>query len=233
MNDPLIQLQEDTTAKLNAEAFFNTITVVSVRKLQIESELAITNPYQTEKNGKLGVGVLVGLPTLHVDRPNLPGPELIVVLPLRVQEQPTINMDATQGTLKSAEDVAIKLSRLLHGFQLEGLCGLYADKDTIVPNTEFPGLVTYDVRLKGTLEQPVEPKVTDAQISENNLMVTFTNTLAGAEIYYTTDGSYPSALNAVATHYTVPFTVTSGTVIRWAAYKDGYNSSNCLQATIT
>ena len=40
----------------------------------------------------------------------------------------------------------------------------------------------------------------------------------GSTVYYTTDGSFPGSGNANAIQYTTPFTVTSGTIVRTAAY---------------
>jgi hypothetical protein len=41
----------------------------------------------------------------------------------------------------------------------------------------------------------------------------------GSLLYYTTDGSFPGSGNPNATQYTTPFTVSSGTTVRTAAYK--------------
>jgi hypothetical protein len=232
MSSPLENLQSDATAKLNSEEYFSTISVVSVRKLQIASEIAQKLPHLTTKGGKTGCGVLVGMPTIDVVDPNAPGPQLMVRLPFRVQENPTINLGAT-GTGKSAEEVAMQILRTLHPLAIEGVTILFGDKGAITPNTEFPGLVTYDVFLAGRFSQDGLSKVQTPDISSPAQTVTLTNNTAGASIYYTTDDSFPGAGNPAAQPYGAPFDVEAGTIIRWAAYKTGMIGSDVGRATIT
>lgn len=232
MSSTLEDLQDDCTAKLNAEEFFSTVSVVSVRKLQIASEIAKKLPHLTQKNDKSGCGVLVGMPTIDVIDPDIPGPQLLVRQSFRVQESPLINGGAN-GTGKSAEEVALQILRTLHLFQIEGVTGLRGDKGAITPNTEFENLVTYDVTLTGRMANSGLEKVAMPSIEEAALTVTLSCATADASIYYTTDDSFPGSGNSAAQPYGAPFAVESGTVVRWAAYKTGMIGSDVGKATIS
>ncbi len=237
MSSILEIIQDDCADKLNSEDLFSTISVVAVRKLQIVSEIARRLPHLTVKNSKVGCGVLVGMPVIDVVDPNVPGPQLEVRLPFRVQENPTINQ-GSGGTQKSAEEVALNILKIVHQFQLAGFVGFYGDKGAITPNTEFEGLVTYDVTLTGRLGTTPLTKCAMPTIAEATLTITLACATSGAAIYYTADGTFPGSTNLVsnggtAVLYTVPFAVTSGTVVRYAAFKTGLIGSDVGRAIIS
>lgn len=77
------------------------------------------------------------------------------------------------------------------------------------------------------LKQVVEGtqnKVRSPVITVSSGKITITSETTGASIYYTTDGSLPSATNG--TLYTAPFTVASGTNVIARAFKTGMIASN-------
>ena len=60
--------------------------------------------------------------------------------------------------------------------------------------------------------------------------MTLTSGTAGAAIYWTHDGSFPSPANAAAMLYSTPVDVAelpTGTLIRAVAYADGLRGSDC------
>jgi hypothetical protein len=66
---------------------------------------------------------------------------------------------------------------------------------------------------------------------EGALPVTVTITAElDAQIYYTTDGSYPSADNDEATLYSAPVEITEATTLRAVAYRTGMQPSNVAVA---
>lgn len=226
MSADMEKLQSDVTDKLNSEELFDLVNVVSLRKLQILSEVTAGLVFLTAKGGKLGAGLLVGMPTIEVPDPDVPGPELKVVIAVRSMENPTINQDATQGTLLTAETNAINALQVLHQLGIEGLGNLYASRRAVVPNTDTEGVVAYDVFLEATLPSALIVQVAQPVAAENGLTVTLTNVTAGATIYYTTDDSFPGKGNPAALLYAGPFVVASGTKVRWAAYKTGMRGSD-------
>lgn len=73
-------------------------------------------------------------------------------------------------------------------------------------------------------------RVQDVRFSTTQGVTTMSCATTGAAIYYTTDGTYPSAQNSTATLYTAPTTI-SGT-INAVAYKANCIASNVTQTTI-
>jgi hypothetical protein len=230
----LEQLQTDVAARLNSSAYFVDVTVVELRKLQIQPEIDASLVHLTEKANKKGAGVIVSMPTIRVDAPNVAGPERLLILNLRVMESPIISQDtASGGSGKTAEAIALNIQDTLHQWQIEGLGTLYCDKDAMTPNTDVPGVVAYDVAVHMTLPRTQSNFCGMPDISGSAAtLVTLTNTTSGATIYYTTDGSFPGSGNSAATIYTAPFAVSAGTVVRFAAYKTGLIGSDAGQATV-
>jgi len=62
-------------------------------------------------------------------------------------------------------------------------------------------------------------------------LITITDATLDAAIYYTTDGSTPSAINGST--YTAPFAVTSAETIKAVAVASGYSSSSVARAAYT
>ncbi|HEY3333531.1 MAG TPA: choice-of-anchor tandem repeat GloVer-containing protein [Capsulimonadaceae bacterium] len=68
--------------------------------------------------------------------------------------------------------------------------------------------------------------------SRGYVTVTFADTLAGASIYYTTDGSDP-ATSGTAQRYTAPFTLSHTATVTALAKAPGYANSQPVSATFT
>lgn len=228
------RVQEDALGKLLSEEWFSTINCVQLRKLVITSQLEAGLVTMTERNGKSGAGIVVGMPFIEDDNPESDALQAVVVLPMHVFENPTVNLDATNGTLKSAEQIAARIEEAFRHWAVEGVTRFYPPKRPIRPNPDSDsGLVSYDVELRGQVSFPKRTRCQIPLISEVSLTVTLTNQTPGAAIYYTTDGSFPGSGNAAAQVYSTPFAVPGGTVVRWAAYKAGMLGSDTGEATIT
>jgi hypothetical protein len=234
MSSPLEQLQSDVLAKLLSESMLSTINGKSLRKMQIASELDVSLVFMTPRTNKVGCGFVVGMPTLDVLHPDTPGPLLTLTLPVRVYEDPTQNLNPATGTLQSAETIAIIIQKLLHQFRILGLCATYAGKDSIHPVDSQPGTICYEVLARAELAQDIIPQVTVPTMTELNGAITLTPVGPSQDIYYTIDGSFPGKGEVpTATLYLAPFSVVTGTVVRWAGYSDNYGGSDADQATIT
>lgn len=83
-----------------------------------------------------------------------------------------------------------------------------------------------------TDEAQTQEKVATPEISEADTdgKVTISCDTEGASIYYTTDGSDPTA---ESTKYTAPFTLTANATVKAIAVKDGMTNSEVAEKTIT
>jgi hypothetical protein len=237
----MLQFQADVIAKLKSEALLQYVNVAGLRTLQLSSEVDAKRVWLAARNGKSGAGILVGMPSLQHNVPNVPGPERKMLLPVSVFSQPSINNLASTGTTLDAEVILDYVDALLARLQVEGLGVIYCD--SAIPNLETEGgTIRYDAIYTAEVARDALVQVTLPSLTEAPaLTVTLTNDAStpDAVIYYTTDGSFPQrdpvTGNAAGTavRYTVPFPVASGTVVRWAAYKTNYAGSDVGYATIT
>ncbi len=232
---PLEQLQSDVTARLLSESTLVSIPCKSLRKMRLQSELDLALLYATPRDTgtKIGAGIMVGMPTLDVEHPNTPGPALTLTLPIRIYEDPLTNLNPNLGTLLTAEEISTLVIQLLHQLRIEGLCGLYAGKDSMHPSDAPDGVIAYEVLLRAELAQDIILRVTLPEISETDLTVTLTPVEPGTMIWYTLDTTYPGSGNTAAIIYSAPFLVPAGTVVRWAGYKQNWQASDVGQATIS
>lgn len=138
----------------------------------------------------------------------------------------------------TAEEAARAARGALHQFAIEGKILLYQDEKAIEPlaglEKEFPGCLGYRVQLRGRMSEAAAGKCALPAITAPGQRVSFSTAEEGAEIYYTTDGSFPGPGNAggTAAVYTEPFEVSAGTVVRWAGYLEGLTGSDAGEATI-
>jgi hypothetical protein len=240
MNPQIEQIQPDIFNKLASEPYFAAISLFQIRKERFESEIEealSAATFDPGQSGKVpGATIEVLMPLIKTNLVNAPGPVVTLEQRLTVKENPQINL-ATGGVNLTAEEIAVEILQTLHQFYLGGICqGLYPAAQAIVPNDNFPGLVAYDVVLQATFNL-TPPARTGCPLppTEAGLNLTFAAPASDptATIYYTTDGSFPGPGNAAATVYSAPFGVSSGAVVRWAAYAtDKLGSSTCM-ATIT
>lgn len=184
-------------------------------------------------DGRTGIGVIIEKPGFVVNAPNLPGPEGYITLQLLILEDRLTNLGPTGGTGVAADQLAQMLMDALHWHQMEGFGQLFCDNNAMVAATDFEPLVGYRVNFKVRMPRAQTEKVAQPTISESENEVTLACATTDAEIYYTTDQSFPGRSNPGATLYTAPFSVEVGDIINAAAYKDGLSPSHLIQATVT
>ena len=232
----LLQAQLDIEARLNAVAYFADVPVYAVRTQSQASKFKeALGPVQTKSGGKSGVAVSIAMPELRTPNANLPGPQGNVRMLCRVIENPIVN-NGVNGIGKDAESVAIEVARALHHFVLHGSLGTISSaEDTVRPDDRLitQGLVAYEVPLVAKYGIAPATKCATPTLTQDGALITMATTTAAASIYYTTDGSYPSAANG-ATAYTAPFNLAVGnTTLRFAAEKAGLHPSDVQQAAVT
>lgn len=184
------------------------------------------------KAGKGGAAVTFLMPFGNTTKPNLGGPQMEFVYGVTIQEHPILNF-GPKGTLKSAEEIALYTAQLFHLCMLNGRNCLYVDGETLTPVDRKDGLVTYELRFKQQGNLREQQRVALPAVAPRGGAVPQTVTLtcgtSEAEIWYTTDGSYPSSANAAATQYSAPIDLAEACTLRVAAEKDGLMQSDVAQ----
>ncbi|PTY02571.1 hypothetical protein DB346_08465 [Verrucomicrobia bacterium LW23] len=225
-------IQSDVHERLLAHPYFADIPVELLRPrdkgtaLQIEQSITESLTGLREKGGKRGASVMVLMPSAGCPHRGVPGPYLSAIVTVRVAEVPMYNMDPAKGTLKSAEQIALHVLLTLHLWSPGYGHVLTATERPIQPNKDVPGAIVYEVSLG--LDAGIQPEVRWAApaILGTAGAVEITGP-AGAQLWYTTDGSFPRPDGATATLYTVPFALPEGAdTVRAAAYADGKAGSD-------
>lgn len=181
---------------------------------------------EQEKAG--GKGVLVTIaPPIKAPLSNA-GPHLGLAFVAIVQENEEIN---TTG--KDADAIADELLRVINDHVVQGFGAFYADngESAIEPTLDFLPIISRVVKFKNS--QQFEPPSRNALPTISEISGTVTLTVTEGTCYYTTDDSCPAPTNTGATLYAGAFTVTSGTVVRWAAYSTTKEPSAFGRAQIT
>lgn len=239
MANAIAQIQEEITARLNADPYFVDITVVSERVGNIDNEITRALGSLNAKASKSGVIVVVATVNGDVKSPDVPGPYFEEnELSITVLEMPTVNTSAT-GTAKAAVDIAVMILQVLHHYYAAGIGQtMYAAREALRGLGEVqPGIIGYRVRMAMPADKDALSKVATPTIAAAAFTVPQSVTLAcgtsGASIYYTLDGTYPWSGNAAAVLYSAPFTVSTAAQLRVVAHKSGLVASDAAAATFT
>lgn len=234
-------IQDDMAERLETVSYFSDITIFSMRPSRngkgpqiadLQTNLNNALSGLAPKNGKNGAAVSVLMPMFDVPSPNIPGPRGKLTVEILAQEIPLINNGAT-GTKKSCESIALAVVRALHLFRMEGATETFTcSQDAMTPSLEFAPKLTYRLKFEATLQIADSPRCRLPAIDEVDGIITISNRTLGADVYYTTDGSFPRAGKENASLYDQPFAATPGTVIRWAAYKEGLLGSDVGMARV-
>ena len=229
-NTLLNDLQEDLRDRLLADSYFTDIDVLDESR-DLTQEITNSLSALSAKGGKAGTSVIVMQLTASVSMPNVKNPVLDFDIAVRVLEEPIVNRDATNGTLKEALTTARVILRLLHHYIPGGYATcIVADDPAIVPVEDPFASVAYEVRFKCKEADP-EPYLKAATPTigvAGGGPFTITLTQADADsIYYTTDGTFPYSGNDNATLYSTPFNVNAGQLVRAVAFRSGYQASDC------
>jgi len=226
--------QDDFYGRLSADPFFADIPVLLQKKGDITSDTEIAMNTLNAKTGKRGAVVIVLQPELVMAEPDAPGPEYFIIMAVQVFVTRADNDDPNTGTGKSAELICKRIRVLMHHYG-PGDGTVYSfQRRSPLPVDE--GNVSYSVTFqRRAVDQDWQPRcglpLIDAVPDGGNSQVTLTTATAGAAIYYTTDGSYPSSTNTAATLYAGPFVVNAGnsTLLRCAAELANYQQSMVAQ----
>ncbi len=232
--------QEDIAARLAADSFFAGVMQVLLQRRGItENDVQIAmGPMQG--GPATGTVVIVLMPELRPEAKDAPGPSYFVRYTVQVIDWPIIRRQNPGGTQLSAEEISDRIRQILHRFAPGRGQTLYFDGLKPIPVQE--GQVSYGVSFgcRGIDSPPASCATCGIAPASGAgpLTVTLSCQTAGAAIYYSLDGSYPSAVGAAATPptsflYTAPFTAASAALIRACASKAGMQDGNVAQVQYT
>lgn len=241
-DNPIAYIQDDIADRLNADSYFEDITIIRARDGDIDTELDKALRFLTPKNSKIGAACIVGGVQIGVSNPDTPGPYFDDgFIAVDTFENPVFNDGAT-GTGKRAEHIAGRANQVLHHYIPGGLGGtMLSTKRAIFPLPERAvpqGASGFTSVFSVPIDNIVLDKVTACTITPSSgtapvADITITCPTAGVDIYYTTDFSHPWPGNTNATLYAGPFTVASAALLRAIAYKTDMVASDAAFANYT
>lgn len=234
----IVELIQDAADFLSANPYFSNVPVVSV------NEKDITNIVD-QHLAKVGIGVILGTPGLK-DPISDAGAGGRGVNFQNIDFRATVFELVTRnrgggGTSKWAPTVAETISVLLHLYKPQNIAEalVCVQGPTLVPNLE---LLVYDVAFRTSggvsMATPIT-KIATPTLSIVDNGATKTITLACstpyAQMFYSTDGSFPSPLDSTNTPrapYTAPFTVPNGTKVQVRGWLAGYLASDVVRQNV-
>lgn len=240
------QCQSDFLHKLLSEELLNNVSIVSLRDIlamngdgnedaaKIEAAYLV---WTTPRNEKIGTGIMIGLASVRPVKPNVPSPDRILTVPIWVFMDVQAVSYHPQSSGLTAELISDYIDAILHQFGVEKIGSFYCVANE--PDAKFseqnPGIICRELKYEAEVVRSQFVQVPVPTLAEAALTITLTNhaSYPSATIYYTTDGSFPGSGNSAARAYSAPFLVTSGTVVRWAAYQTSLRGSDAGQASIT
>jgi hypothetical protein len=239
-NTFLKDLQDAVLSRLQSVSFFDAIYVYSEQQaFEADAFNAAIKGYATGGTGKGGACVIVKMCKILKDNTQSPaGGRVLVMVQVEVVENELVNRNPTAGTMFTGDQIAVQVYAALKGFKLSNkrmVEALYGDTNIImpVPNERDKYLHTL-VTLGTGWGMDFDPRVLDPQGASAGVNVqALSCPTAGAAIWYTTDGSYPSPKNTAAVQYTTPFNITGTMPVRAIAYKADCLPSNEWGETLT
>ena len=222
-------VQPDVYAKLLSEPFFNPVAIFKIREKRLDTEINRALAGLTGRNGAGGATIEVLMPTLKAALAETAGPVCTLEQQFMVKEQPTVNLGAN-GTGLTAEQIAVNLAQTFQLFFFGGALQGFYTAPTFY-QYQAPGPNSPFIMLRVTMHAtfvltPLERTLMPAALETAGTMVlTDQQPGGGSTIYYTRDGSFPGGGNPNAAVYSAPFAVSSGMVIRTAAYHGSLQGS--------
>jgi hypothetical protein len=228
-DDYLDQLKADVHGILaSAPALKDARHLISNDGLEgrLENELATID----DRAGKAGLAIIVLDCEVDGVDENLPGPPLMVLIPIQCIEMIELN-ESSDGTGISTATAATRVLQALNHVAL-GPHAIYAKEKPITPYKVRAGFKSHLVTLRCNIYPEPAARVAPVQESLASSILTLTCASSAAQIYVTTDGRYPGP--GTGALYTAPFALpAAGTIIRAAAHSPSLLPSDVLELTVT
>lgn len=197
MADLLQQLQLDCAAYLQQSNDLQYVPTFVVRPraddgaAQIQDRINHALTGITGRNGKSGLTVLVGMPTVRNRGTDAKGPQLITEVPIEIVEHLVTN-EGTDGTGTTAEDMGLIVCNLLHHWRPNQHHHLYGADRLLQPIDYGEDFVAYlaTFEILDGLQPP--DRVPAPSVTGNASIYTVTGSDVNYAVYFTANGSFPA-----------------------------------------
>lgn len=236
--DQMDWVQQAIFAGLLSCDLFAPLTVVMEKKLRQDSQVEIDSIWQTPRHGRTGAGAMVEMPKLLSPKPNSQVNELQIGVV--IFEERNMNLVPGTGTELSAESWAQLVTEFLRGWIIGQAGGLTPEPNAITLADDWmkegEGVMALRASVSMRISRPNYTRCPRPEFALVGSEVTLT-AVSGAEIYFTTDGTFPGhpdeVKDSTAQLYTGPFTVSAGDLVQFIALKTGQLPSHVGAQTIS
>jgi hypothetical protein len=231
------RLPGELQARLEGDAYFADVPVVLAEDGDPLAELARKEAVLTTKGGKRGAAVIV-LPLILDDAYPEQGAGPMILRPaFQVLENIDLNRDSN-GTGKSLRAICRRIVQLVKPLALYGLVSDFRCDTPAIEPLNLEADLGAHIRAAQVNFFAYEIGESPAQVgtplpSEDNGSLVLTCATTGAEIWYTTDDSYPRPLGETAVLYTGPIAIAADFTLRACAYPvDGTESEGLIPSQV-
>jgi hypothetical protein len=237
-NADTVLLQDDLFYLLNSEPRLANVNIVSERKFVLLAEIRFDTIWMTPRNGCSGQGIFIKEPKLAVNSPNVKGPVYEPQISFITIQAGDLAFTPTVGAQMFAHKIARIIVDVVHHLSVDGVGTLMA-KGTVIQAATDPEFQGTSAQLVTISCSPIQSVQTERVPVPSHSIAGGLMTLAcsdgAAEVRYTTDLTFPGkdgGGNPGSQEYIEPFPVSSGDIIRFAAWRDDYNVSQIRRVTV-
>jgi len=236
------RLPYELAARLSAAPGFDVTPIVVADEGNVLATISQRQAALQAKGGKLGVTIVVCQMLIEDEHPNLQFGPMVFKPSFQVIEQRELNL-GKNGTCISCREWCRMIVDVFKNVPFPGfVSGLEADKE-LLTGVEVPermaNTIAYQVNFR-CMEISLESRgqVQQPQFADVANAVSITCPTAGADIWYTTDDSYPVPKSIVPTstaqQYRDPVAVPQGGfILRAVAYGPPLVASICARGQVT
>jgi len=255
-------LADQVRDALLADPFFSVVPAISGASLIISADPHDIVTEINEALNNIGLGIVVQLPVAHVNHPNEAGPVFDdVTVVISIFENSTVNRSVTTngGNNPTAYAAAMEICGIIHHFAPIGVDDEFIITACIpVPDDTYVRWEIHaktQVAIQATRVSIGAVTATPSTPGDSTQTVSLSCATAGAPIWYTLDGTYPSPRNPTSAIYIpsipgflqteggtyietengptlTPLSVAPGQLLRARAWLAGYAPTNPAELTI-
>jgi hypothetical protein len=223
-DDPLTELQSDIKGYMLQCSNLNHLNIIADDKGALQSTADKAVKTVTPRGGKVGLAAVILRPTMTTANANMPGPQSDAIVTIMIVEHVLGNRGSLGSGIR-ASAMGTRVLRDLHHFQI-GNRTLFSEPSAMRPAETAAGFVAYEITFRIALHnQPIE-KTKAVTITNDGGTITLTSATPSSALQYSLDGSYPSLT------YTVPFSASSGDLVRALATSASLLPSSISELTI-